>query len=146
MLMQDMFSGELTAPADEPDYSAGFDAFWKAWPSGTRKVGKPQALAKWIKRRWCEQAERIIGHVEHMKKQPDWQKDNGAFIPMVCTYLNQERWSGWTPPAKPAVDVIAATRAIWQERDRTAAPIPADVRAKLQAMRNRPSQSASDSQ
>jgi len=135
MLIADMFSGELTTPADEPDYSEGFDAFWRAWPSGTRKVGKPQALAKWIKRRWCDHAAHIIAHVEYMKKQPEWQKENGAFTPMVCTYLNQERWSDWVPPAKPTVDPVAATRAIFAERDRNAAPMPASVREKLAQLR-----------
>ncbi len=135
MLIADMFSGELTAPSDETDYSAGFDEFWKAWPAGTRKVGKPQALAKWVKRRWCDHSKHIVAHVEFMKTQADWMKDAGAFVPMVCTYLNQERWADWTPPAKPMLDPVAATRAIFAERDRNAAPMPASVREKLASLR-----------
>lgn len=135
MLMQDMFSGQLTAPADEPDYSDGFDAFWKAWPSGARKIGKPQALAKWMRFKWSNSAAHIIAHVAWLKTQPDWLKDGGAFVCAPCVYLNQQRWLDWTPPEKPPVDPVAATRALFTERDRTAAPMPASVREKLATLR-----------
>lgn len=134
MLIADMFSGELTSPADEPDYSAGFDEFWKTWPSGVRKVGKPQALAKWIARRWCESAAHIVAHVAWLKTQPEWLKDNGAYVCAPCVYLNQQRWLDWTPE-KPRADPVAATRAIFAERDRNAAPMPEAVRQKLAQLR-----------
>lgn len=135
MLIADMFSGELTAPADEPDYSAGFDEFWKAWPAGTRKIGKPQALTKWMKFRHWQSSAHIIAHVQWLKTQPDWLKDGGAFVCAPCVYLNQQRWLDWEPPKKPAIDPVVATRAIFEERDRNARPMPASVREKLASLR-----------
>jgi hypothetical protein len=89
----------------------GFEEFWDAWPPGPRKVAKKQCLAKWIKLRCAADAGRIRLHVEWMKRQEDWIKSNGAFVPLVATYLTQERWSEWTPePERPkrveAIEII----------------------------------------
>ena len=135
MLVADMFTGEWTQPEQTTDASAGFDTFWKQWPAGPRKVGKPQALQKWIKHKWADSSELIIAHVAWMRTQGDWLKDGGAYIPMVLTYLNQQRWVDWTPPAKTAMDPAQATRALLAERDKGYRPPSAEIRAKLESLK-----------
>lgn len=77
--------------------AAGFLEFWQAYPAGPRKVAKKQCLDKWARLECAEQAAHILGHIAWMKTQPDWLKDNGAFICGPLVYLNQQRWEDWTP-------------------------------------------------
>jgi hypothetical protein len=116
----------------------GFNDWWSAWPKNTpggyqRKGGRAQCLARWIKGCYWTQAETIIRHTEWMKTTADWLKDRGAFIPMPITYLNQQRWDGAeiedSPEAKPYKPV--------QQAADNPAPMPSDVRAKINAMLRR---------
>jgi hypothetical protein len=80
----------------------GFSEWWKAWPAGPRKVAKQQALDKWARFECATSATLILQHTEWMKTQPDWLKDNGAFICAPLVYLNQQRWADWQPePERP---------------------------------------------
>lgn len=95
----------------ELQIEAGFAEFWAAWPVNIRKVAKRQCLEKWVKHRLSAQSAHIIAHVEWMKTQEEWQKNNGAFVCAPMVYINQERWSEWKPePArpkqKPAIEII----------------------------------------
>lgn len=98
--MLDLFGDEVTAPRcaglhrRQENAAAGFAEFWQAWPRGPRKVAKQQCLNKWAKYECADRAAHIIGHVEQMKRSPDWTKENGAFIPAPLVYLNQRRWEG----------------------------------------------------
>lgn len=135
MLIPDMFTGELTPPHAETDLSAGFDEFWKAYPSGPRKVAKAQVLAKWIKLGCAHNWPHIVAHVAWMRTQEDWIKQNGAFICAPLVYANQQRWLDWEPPTKPAFDPVAATKELLAERDRNYRPPSADIKAKLAELR-----------
>ena len=135
MLIADMFTGELTEPGGTIDLASGFDEFWLVWPKSTRKVARSQCLAKWISMGLCDHAAHIKAHVIWMRTQDDWTKQNGAFIPLVSTYLNQERWADWQPDERQTIDPVAATRELLAERDRNYRPPSADIKAKLQALR-----------
>lgn len=136
--MTDLFGHTNTAPSVSAplrksliNLAHGFPEFWQAWPSGPRKVAKKQCLDKWARYECAMSATLIVQHVEWMKTQPDWLKDNGAFIPQPLTYLNQQRWDGWEPvqaPTRPAVDpALAKIKADAAK----AAPIPAEQRARM---------------
>ena len=56
---------------DKETYTDLFETFWKEYPN---KKAKPVALKK-------------------QKQTTDWNKDNGQFIPMPATWINQERWN-----------------------------------------------------
>jgi hypothetical protein len=86
----------------------GFDAFWAAWPRNPRKGGKAECLKRWIKHHHETQTETIVAHVNWMKTTADWLKDNGAYIPMPLTYLNQQRWDGAEIPKPVECDTEAA--------------------------------------
>lgn len=134
--MSDLFGDTITAPTSVPkkgveNAAAGFPEFWAAWPSGARKVAKQQALNKWATLGCAESTAHILAHIEWMKKQPDWQKDGGSFVPMPCTYLNQQRWVDWEAP-KPVPrqpDALAKINA------HKGAPMPADVKARIEAIK-----------
>lgn len=108
--MVDLFSETApTMPKSLINASHGFTEFWKAWPSGPRKVAKQQCVDKWARFGCCDYASHIVAHVEWMKTQDDWLR---GFICAPLVYLNQQRWVDWEPPIihnKPtALDKIKA--------------------------------------
>jgi hypothetical protein len=122
----------MVAVKRDTNRSAGFAQFWEAWPKGPRKVAKQQCINKWAKYDCAESWAHIVAHVQWMKTQPDWIKDQGAFIPQPLTYLNQQRWIDWEPPiARPAPKVVK------QAADNPA-PVPDSVREMLAKMRRKP--------
>lgn len=69
----------------------GFDIFWKAYP---RKVNKKTAIKVWAKLKPDEPLkQKILSALEIQKKDDQWTRDNGKYIPHPSTWLNQERWN-----------------------------------------------------
>lgn len=67
-----------------------FDKFWKLYP---RKAGKKAAYKEWLKINPTWQlADNIHRAVVEQKKSPQWNKDNGQYIPHPTTWLHQGRW------------------------------------------------------
>ena len=67
-----------------------FETFYNAYP---RKV-KKQDVKKWfLKNKPNEELfKTIIDSLELFKKDKDWLKDNGQYIPYPTSWLNQKRW------------------------------------------------------
>ena len=116
-------------------FETGFERFWKAWPSSTRKGAKSECKKKWEKH-YCEtQTDQIIKHIEWLKTTEQWLKGNGAFIPAPLVYLNQQRWDGAeVPEMKPKPTIDPALAKIEADRKK-AAPMPDHIRAKLAELR-----------
>lgn len=75
-------------PQAEP---AGFEVFWKAYPSNKDK--KAEARKSWAKLKPdAELQAKILAALSWQRHQPKWTKDNGDYVPMAVTYLNQRRW------------------------------------------------------
>jgi len=105
----------------------GFPEFWKAWPSGPRKVAKQQCLNKWASYGCANNYAHIVMHVEWMKGQDDWLR---GFVPQPATYLNQQRWLDWSPPVvKQQINVLETIKA------HKGAPMPQAVRERIQQLR-----------
>jgi len=68
-----------------------FEEFWKLYP---RRVGKDDARKKWNKiNPDTELFDKIMNAVrDNIDRNPQWQRDNGQFIPHPATWLNQGRW------------------------------------------------------
>jgi len=67
-----------------------FDQFWEAYP---KKEGKGQALKAWDKiKNYEEILPKILYALSWQTKLKNWNKDNGQFIPMPSSYLNNLRW------------------------------------------------------
>lgn len=134
----DLFGDTITTPRTASpkgllNAAHGFPEFWAAWPAGTRKVGKQKCLDKWAKLGCSCEASKIEAHVLWMRTQDDWMKQQGAFIPMPMTYLSQQRWIDWEQPKErpkepSALEVI---------KSHVSAPMPDEVRKKLQELRGK---------
>lgn len=132
----DLFGDSITSPQcatssiSKSLFNAahGFPEFWQAWPAGPRKVGKQQCLDKWARLSCAESASLITAHVEWMKTQEDWLR---GFIPLVLTYLNQQRWIDWEPPVARPKKLTAL-----QEMDmHKPAPMPDHIREHIKRIK-----------
>ena len=133
--MIDLFGMEITRPhvrvKRESNACEGFAEFWAAWPKSPRKVAKQQCLDKWSRYDCADSWKHIVAHVEWMKTQPDWVKDNGSYICAPLVYLNQRRWVDWEPPAPKE-----PPKPVKQAADNPA-PMPENVRAMLAKLKGR---------
>lgn len=75
---------------------SNFDRFWAAYP---KKVGKNAAIRAWQKVKGKPRIDELVSAVEQQKTWPQWQRDNGQYIPNPATWLNQGRWSDEPPQA-----------------------------------------------
>jgi len=67
-----------------------FTAFWDAYP---KHVKKQDAEKAWLRLNPSEElTQTIINHVLKMRASPDWQKEQGKYIPYPASYLNGKRW------------------------------------------------------
>ena len=73
-----------------PIYVQNFALFWKNYP---RKEAKKVAWESWVK---VGEPESIIEKMRVIlpiqMESDQWTKNNGEFIPLPATYINQERW------------------------------------------------------
>lgn len=70
-------------------YSADFEKFWTLYP---KSVSKKKSFESWQKQKDKPDIETILQKLELQKHSDQWQKDNGQYIPMSTTYINQARW------------------------------------------------------
>ena len=71
-------------------YTAEFEQFWGAYP---RKANKKKAFEAWQKLNGnSPSVEELLKILEGQKKNKDWLKDGGRFIPYPSTWLNGHRW------------------------------------------------------
>jgi len=69
-----------------------FKEFWNYYP---RKEAKGKAWEEWLKIRPSpdqKMIEQSKHRIEHSQKSPQWQKDDGQYIPLPSTWLHQRRW------------------------------------------------------
>ena len=73
---------------------AMFEEFWKAYPKCFRKVDKKGCKAKFIRiKNLKELFPDILASLELQKRSKQWNEQDGKFIPMPATWINQERWT-----------------------------------------------------
>jgi hypothetical protein len=70
-------------------YSDSFEAFWNAYP---KKTGKGAAWQAWRKIKHRPASETLIAAVKRHQREDQWRRNNGRFIPLPATWLNQRRW------------------------------------------------------
>ena len=66
-----------------------FEQFWMQYP---RKTGKKAALKAWNRAEDRPAIDLILLSVDQAKRSEQWRKDNGQFIPLPATWINQGRW------------------------------------------------------
>lgn len=68
-----------------------FELFWKSYPN---KKDKKKSEDKFKKINFKKYPfEQIMASLEKQKHSEAWLKDNGKFIPMASTWINNERWN-----------------------------------------------------
>lgn len=78
-------------------FTDDFLEFWNMYP---KKVGKDKAFESWSKKK--PRLDDVIFTLSWQLNSKDWLKDDGKYIPMPTTYLNQGRWQD-EPPVFDAV-------------------------------------------
>lgn len=67
-----------------------FDVFWEMYP---KKESKQSALKSWTRINPDEElTQKIMGALANHRRSQGWQKDDGQYIPLPVTWLNQSRW------------------------------------------------------
>ena len=137
--MLDLLGDSITTPCESStrmtqllNSAHGFVDWWKAWPKSPRKAAKQQCLDKWARLELAANAGHIIAHTEWMKTQPDWTKENGAFICAPLVYLNQQRWSEWEAVTVPDKTARHPELIKLDNDSKNRAPMPQSVRDLLQ--------------
>lgn len=88
-------------PVGQEQYSAGFLAFWDAYPTDKRSK-KLEAWQRWQADEMENFAQTIIRDVEKRKVEHwGWIKESGRFIPGAQVYLNGRRWNDAIEPVPP---------------------------------------------
>lgn len=85
--------------------SSSFNLFWQAYP---KPIGKVEARRAWTELQPdVKLFDAMITALAWQKKLPDWQKQNGRYIPSPAKWLQDRRWE-IEPPAstlKPTNDL-----------------------------------------
>lgn len=68
-----------------------FDKFWEKYP---KKQGKKIAFSRFknIKNINPSLLEEILKSIDRFNKSPQWQTNNGAYIPLPSSFISGERW------------------------------------------------------
>lgn len=82
-------------PKPKKPTAEGFDEFWDAYP---RKTAKAEAFNSW--KRDKPDLQMVLNALAWQKKEDQWTKDAGKFIPYPASYLNSKRYEDEKPKPK----------------------------------------------
>ena len=85
-----------------PEKYSAFDKFWQAYP---KKKSKGDAEKAWGKLKLDSLLPQILASLESLKKDRDWIKDGGQFIPHPASWLNSKGWQDEVNEANPKKDL-----------------------------------------
>lgn len=91
-------------------YTNGFERCFKAYPNKRKKA---YAFKFWQRLNLESQTDVILAAIGQLKATDLWKKDNGQYIPLFSTLLNQEEWRDVVDIPKPLTrseKVLAAKR------------------------------------
>lgn len=74
----------------------GFEEFWKAYP---KKRAKARAVKAWMKNVGHDAAPAVLKALAVHRRRRDWHKEEGRFIPLPATWLNDHAWEDEFPAA-----------------------------------------------
>ena len=77
--------GELLGDHPPPT----FEKWYQAYPKGRRTRGA-KVVAKWDAMTAEQKSACFLGTLKHAEHNPQWR--DGQYVPMMATFLNQERW------------------------------------------------------
>jgi len=88
-------SDPLPSPEGEAsDNAENFERFWSSYP---KKVSKQKAFRVWQSISPDKSlTETMIASLERQRKSPDWNTENGRYIPYPARWLSEKRWEDET--------------------------------------------------
>jgi len=106
-----------------PEKLSSFSEFWSLYP---KKTGKGAAEKSWSKiKEKKEVLEKIKIALKWQVKSAQWKNEDGKYIPMPVTYLNQKRWED-EPFSKAKIPAKKIETIPKSEHDQLMAEIKAD--------------------
>lgn len=84
-------------PKDPPAETAGFLAFWSAWPKSDRKADRTKCFDVWRRDRLDALTGDIVQHVELMRVSRKWRD---GFEPAPLRYLRGKQWRDPVPAGR----------------------------------------------
>jgi len=85
---------EQPLPDSKPDINtytlapSDFEKFWNAYPKKKSRDAAKRAFDKLARSKSAPAIERLLASVKDHMRTPEWQKQDGQFIPYPATYLN----------------------------------------------------------
>lgn len=89
-IRQDIDTSTPNPPKGVDAITERFNTFWEAYPKKTGKGAAEKAFRK-IKPSG-DLLQKMLKAIEAQKRSDQWRRDNGQFIPLPTTWLNQKRW------------------------------------------------------
>jgi hypothetical protein len=83
---------ERSPKGEQDTEEAGFVAFWKEWPTHSRKVARAKCSRLWRRNALEKIADVILDAVKRSRRSSDWTEKDGQFIPAPHRWLNESRW------------------------------------------------------
>lgn len=104
-----------------------FQRWYALYPKKEGRAKAEEAFAK-VK----EPVDLLIAALKRHCQRPDWLKEEGRYIPLPATWLNQRRWEdqGTTvaAPASRHTDSAEETRRMLAAKDKGTTAMPAEIR------------------
>lgn len=101
-------------PNDDPP---GFPEFWAAYP---RKQKRGDARKAWLQvAKVIPPLPVVLGAIEEQRGSPQWQRENGQFIPYPASWLRGECWGDCAtvlPFAPPDPELAWRVEEVWASR------------------------------
>ena len=66
-----------------------FNRFWNAYP---KRKGRTNALKAWLKQKLDSKIETILEAIQRLRKDEQWTKNGGQYIPHPASWLNSGGW------------------------------------------------------
>ena len=105
----------------------GFDRFWEVYP---RKMAKAEAVKAFEKiKPDAMLIETMVKAVLKQRLSAQWKEDNGKYIPLPATWLNQRRWDDEMPTAQSTGKVVNAAK--YTQREYTEDELAGDTTDEL---------------
>lgn len=90
-----------------------FEQFWAAYPRKSGKGAARKAFAKAITKTTIA---KMVATLDWQRRQPQWMEEDGKYVPLPTTWLNQERWDD-EPFHAPTLSERSAKILARRERD-----------------------------
>lgn len=101
-----------------PDYTPEFEELWHWYPNKTNKQGAFQTYMTYLEAGELPEHGDFLHRIKMRRHEPDWEKDDGKYVPHMQTWLNRRGWEDggcFDPDAKPQKFLSPEKLAVRQE-------------------------------